>query len=186
MKMSTAVEEPLRQVTGLPVSQIRAMDEVVSRSTSRERFHMLLMSVFGSVALLLAAIGIYGLMAYSVEQRTHEIGIRDGVGGGTGKCSRNDHAARNDLCGGRDRDRNWGCFRADKADCQLPLRCDSIRSAGVRDDSPRTRSHNRYRCLVASATGDEGRSRNGAATELISSPTCAWRAPTNKEPTTNH
>jgi ABC-type antimicrobial peptide transport system permease subunit len=80
MKMSTAVEEQLRQVTGLPVSQIRAMGEVVSRSTSRERFHMLLMSVFGGVSLLLAAIGIYGLMAYSVEQRTHEIGIRMALG----------------------------------------------------------------------------------------------------------
>jgi putative ABC transport system permease protein len=80
MKMSTAVEEQLRQVTGLPVSQIRAMDEVVSRSTSRERFHMLLMSVFGGVSLLLAAIGIYGLMAYSVEQRTQEIGIRMALG----------------------------------------------------------------------------------------------------------
>jgi predicted permease len=80
MKMSAAVEEQLRQVTGLPVSQIRAMGEVVSRSTSRERFHMLLMSVFGGVSLLLAAIGIYGLMAYSVEQRTHEIGIRMALG----------------------------------------------------------------------------------------------------------
>jgi putative ABC transport system permease protein len=80
IKMRAPVEEQLRQASGLPVSDIRAMDEVVSRSTSRERFHMLLMSVFGGVSLLLAAIGIYGLMAYSVEQRTQEIGIRMALG----------------------------------------------------------------------------------------------------------
>jgi len=80
MKLRAPVEETLRQVSGLPVSDIRAMDEVVSRSTSRQRFHMLLMSVFGGVSLLLAAIGIYGLMAYSVEQRTQEIGIRMALG----------------------------------------------------------------------------------------------------------
>jgi putative ABC transport system permease protein len=80
LQVRAAVEEQLRQVSGLPVSDVRAMDEVVSRSTSRERFHMLLMSVFGGVSLLLAAIGIYGLMAYSVEQRTQEIGIRMALG----------------------------------------------------------------------------------------------------------
>jgi predicted permease len=80
IKLRAPVEEILRQISGLPVSDIRAMDEVVSRSTSRERFHMLLMSVFGGVSLLLAAIGIYGLMAYSVEQRTQEIGIRMALG----------------------------------------------------------------------------------------------------------
>ncbi len=80
MQLRAAIEEQLRQVSGLPVSDVRAMSEVVSRSTSRERFHMLLMSAFGGVALLLAAIGIYGLMAYSVEQQTQEIGIRMALG----------------------------------------------------------------------------------------------------------
>jgi len=78
--MSTAIQEELRQATGLPVANVRSMADIVVRSTSRQRFNMWLMTVFGSSALLLAAIGIYGLMAYTVEQRTQEIGIRLSLG----------------------------------------------------------------------------------------------------------
>jgi ABC-type antimicrobial peptide transport system permease subunit len=88
VSLSAAVQEQLRQVTGLPVSNVQTMDEVVAEATSRQRFNMLLMSVFAASALLLAAIGIYGLMAYSVEQRTQEIGIRLALGAETADVRR--------------------------------------------------------------------------------------------------
>jgi ABC-type antimicrobial peptide transport system permease subunit len=56
------------------------MDDIVSINTSRQRLNMLLMTIFGGSALVLAAIGIYGLMAYSVQHRTQEIGIRMALG----------------------------------------------------------------------------------------------------------
>jgi predicted permease len=78
--VSAPIQQAFREAADLPVAHIRSMDQIVVQSTARNQFNTLLLGVFAFFAILLASIGLYGLMAYSVQQRTLEIGIAVGLG----------------------------------------------------------------------------------------------------------
>ncbi|MBI3679112.1 MAG: ABC transporter permease [Acidobacteria bacterium] len=78
--VSTPVQRIFQELADLPAARVRSMDQVVVQSTARNQFNTLLLGIFAFAAILLASIGLYGLMAYSVQQRTLEFGIRLALG----------------------------------------------------------------------------------------------------------
>ena len=110
----------------LPVAQVRPMTDVIDAATMRPRFLTALLSLFSFIAVALAAVGIYGVMAYTVAQRTQEFGIRMAIGAESSRCPLAGSQPRNENRIARSRLGAAGAFALTRLLRQLLFGIDSF------------------------------------------------------------
>ena len=168
LSMASAVRAAIAQLDpSLPVAGVRTMEDVVAQSQSRPRFLSVLLTFFTTVALALAAIGVYGVISYSVERRTAEFGIRMAIGADSGRILRM-VLRQGALLGAAGV--AIGVGSADMADAlheEHPLRDPAAGCADLRGHGPAAIRTDAGGELDSGAPGNADRSDRGAALRLI-------------------